>query len=81
MAQGKLFLLTYEERGELGDVLRQRKADGLIVRRANALLLLDKGWQAQIVTDALFLDGETVRSWRRHFIRHGLRFLYLSPIQ
>jgi transposase len=79
MATDKSFSLTDEERKELGQVLRQRKADGLIVRRANALLLLDKGWLAQSVADALFLDGETVRSWRRHFIKHGLRFLYLSP--
>jgi len=79
MLQGKSFSLTNEERKELGDVLRQRKADGLIVRRANALLLLDKGWNAHSVADALFLDSETIRSWRRHFIKHGLRFLYLSP--
>ncbi len=79
MTQGKSFSLTQEERTELEQVLRQRKADGLIVRRANALLLLDKGWQAQAVADALFLDVETIRGWRRHFIKHSLRFLYLSP--
>ena len=59
--------------------MRQRKADGLIVRRANALLLLDKGWKAGQVADALYLDAETIRVWRRHFIKHSLRFLYLSP--
>jgi transposase len=79
MTTGKSFSLTLEERTELEQVLRQRKADGLIVRRANALLLLDKGWQAQAVADALFLDTETIRGWRRHFISHGVRFLYLSP--
>jgi len=79
MERSKTFSLTNEERRELGDVLRQRKADGLIVRRANALLLLDRGWKAQSVADALFLDSETIRAWRRHFIKHGLRFLYLSP--
>ncbi len=79
MIHGKLFSLTGEERAELEQVLRQRKADGLIVRRANALLLLDKGWKAQAVADALYLDAETVRGWRRHFIKHSLRFLYLSP--
>ncbi len=46
MIHGKLFSLTGEERAELEQILRQRKADGLIVRRANALLLLDKGWKA-----------------------------------
>ena len=79
MAQIKSFSLTDEERRGLEQVLRQRKADGLIVRRANALLLLDKGWKAQDVADALYLDAETIRDWRRHFIKHSLRFLYLSP--
>lgn len=64
---------------ELEQVLRQRKTDGLIVRRSNALLLLDKGWQAQAVAEALFLDAETIRTWRRHFLSHGMQFLYLSP--
>jgi transposase len=79
MVTSKLFSLTREERTELEQVLRRRKADGLIIRRANALLLLDKGWQADQVGDVLFLDAETIRGWRRHFIAHGLRFLHLSP--
>ena len=79
MVQSKSFSLTLDERKELKQVLRQRKADGLIVRRANALLLLDKGWKADQVADALYLDGETIRAWRRHFLTHGMRFLYLSP--
>ncbi len=79
MTLGRSFSLSCSERTELGQILRQRRADGLIVRRANALLLLDKGWQAHAVADALFLDAETIRGWRRHFVEHGLRFLYLSP--
>jgi hypothetical protein len=84
MTTGKSFSLTLEERTELEQVLRQRKADGLIVRQTNplptgALLLLDKGWQAQAVADALFLDTETVRGWRGLFISLGIRFFYLSP--
>ena len=79
MAQSKSFLLTHEERTGLKQVLRQRKADGLIVRRANALLLLDDGIGAIEVARVLFLDAETIRAWRRHFLTHGMRFLYLSP--
>ncbi len=79
MTTGKSFSLTHEERTELEQVLRQRKADGLIVRRANALLLLDDGIGAIEVARVLYLDAETVRGWRRHFIKHSLRFLYLSP--
>ena len=79
MAQSKSFLLTLDERKELKQVLCQRKADGLIVRRANALLLLDDGIGAIEVARVLYLDAETIRGWRRHFAKHSLRFLYLSP--
>ena len=58
--------------------MRQRKADGLIVRRANALLLLDDGIGAIEVARVLYLDAETIRDWRRHFLSHGMRFLFLS---
>jgi transposase len=79
MTAGKSFSLTHEERADLERVLRQRKADWLIVRRANALLLLDDGIGAIEVARVLYLDAETIRDWRRHFIKHSLRFLYLSP--
>jgi transposase len=75
----KSFSLTNEERAELERVLRQRRADGLIVRRANALLLLDDDIGAIEVARVLYLDAETIRDWRRHFIGHGMRFLFLSP--
>jgi hypothetical protein len=37
MTTGKSFSLALEERTELEQVLRQRKADGLIVRQTNPL--------------------------------------------
>lgn len=79
MARGKSFSLSDNERRELEQILRQRKADGLIVRRANALLLLDDGIGCIDVARVLYLDAETVRDWRRHFLTHGMRFLSLSP--
>ena len=79
MRDGKSFYLSDSEKAELEYVLRQRKADGLIVRRANALLLLNKGWSAAQVAEALFLDGETIREWRRQFKSTGMDFMFLSP--
>ena len=79
MTDSKSFSLSNKERAALEHVLRQRKADGLIVRRANALLLLDKGWSASQVADALFLDVETIRKWRLEFINTGMDFLFLLP--
>lgn len=69
--------LSSGERNALEGVVRQRKAAGLVVRRANALLLLDDGWEAAGVARALYLDKETVRDWRRQFAGRGLDFLGL----
>ena len=70
--------LTSEERGALRAVLRKRKEAGLTVRRANALLLLDGGWDAERVAEALFLDEETVREWRRAYAADGSASLGLK---
>jgi len=72
------FELSSEQRRELTAILRRHKEDGLVVRRANGLLLLDKGWPAVKVADALFLDTGTVRSWRRSFELDGLSSLCLA---
>jgi hypothetical protein len=34
-------------------------------RRANALVLLDKGWSCQQVAHAFLLDDDTIRGWRK----------------
>jgi hypothetical protein len=38
----------------------------------NALLLLDDGWAAERVAEALFIDAETVRDHRRLYERSGV---------
>ena len=72
------FSLSPEQRRELTVILRRHKEDGLVVRRANGLLLLDKGWPAVRVADALFLDTGTVRSWRRAYETEGISSLDIS---
>jgi len=51
-------------------VLRRLKEAGLTVRRADALLLLDGGWDVER-GEALLLDDETVRRWRRAYVADG----------
>ena len=34
-----------------------------VARRANAVPLLDKGWSRAEVSEALYLDDDTVRAW------------------
>jgi len=41
-------------------------------RRMNALLLLDDGWAAERVAEALFIDAETVREHRRLYQTAGV---------
>ena len=40
-------------------------------RRMNVLLLLDDGWAAERVAEALFIDAETVREHRRRYESEG----------
>ena len=70
--------LTLPERAALLSLVRARKAASLKARRANALLLLDDGLSAPDVARVLYLDEETVRSWKRGFDREGLGSLDLK---
>ena len=52
-------------------VLMRRQMNSAIHRRINALLLLDDGWTAERVAEALFIDAETVREHKRRFVADG----------
>ena len=41
-------------------------------RRANAFVLLDDGWNCQQVAQALLLDDDTIRGWRKFFEQRGI---------
>ena len=55
--------------------MNRRKADGLCVRRANALLALDKGWSAEDVCDFLEIGGTTLRGWLSAYREQGVSFV------
>jgi 2-keto-3-deoxy-galactonokinase len=57
-------VLTPEERACFLAALR-RQGNSAVHRRMNALRLLDDGWTAERVAEALFVDAETVRAQRR----------------
>jgi transposase len=57
-------VLSPEDRGYFLAALR-RHGNSAVHRRMNALLLLDDGWTAERVAEALFIDAETVRAHRR----------------
>ena len=46
-----------------------------MARRANAIVLLDRGWSCERVAAALLLDDDTVRSWHCACQRGGVEEL------
>src|SRR3954451_14842477 len=63
-------VLTPEDRAFFLGMLR-RHGNSAVHRRMNALLLLDDGWTAERVAEALFIDAETVRAHRRLYAAGG----------
>lgn len=72
--------LTESERVELKAVLRLVRGDGLRLRRANILLLIDKGWQFCDIADALFLQAPTVEALFKAYQNQGVDCLDAAPI-
>jgi transposase len=57
--------LSTAERKELLSLVRDGLAEHRVARRANAILLLDDGLSCERVAKVLYLDDDTVRSWRK----------------
>jgi transposase len=64
-------ILPPEDRTRLLELMR-RQTPSPVHRRMNALLLLDDGWTAERVAEALFVDAETVRQHRRLYQTAGI---------
>lgn len=67
--------LSESERQALRAVARSGLSDARLARRANAIVLLDKGWSCTKVAEALLLDDDTVRGWYRLYREGGLEGL------
>lgn len=67
--------LSDSERAELRGVLRRIHGDALVYRRANMLLLLDKGWTYPQIAEAFFLDETTILSVHRAYRADGIQSL------
>lgn len=64
--------LTETERRELRALARDGLSEARAARRANAMILLDKGWSCAEVAEALLIDDDTVRSWHKLYAEQGL---------
>ncbi len=64
-------ILSPEDRAHLLRMMR-RQTPGPVHRRMNTLLLLDGGWAAERVAEALFIDVTTVREHRQLYQTSGV---------
>jgi transposase len=69
--------LSAKERAALKAVIRHPSEIHGVARRANGILLLDKGWSCAEIAEAFYLDDDTVRSWHKHYRAGGLDELRL----
>ena len=67
--------LSPDDRADLICLARDGSAAHRLARRANALVLLDNGWNCEQVSAALFVDDDTVRRWHGLFAEGGLEAL------
>lgn len=63
-------LLTASDRAYFLSLMR-RQLNSAVHRRLNAVLLLDDGWTAERVAEALFIEAETVRDHKRRYVADG----------
>jgi transposase len=64
--------LSTDERRALTGLARDGLAEHRVARRANAIILLDRGWSCERVAAALLLDDDTVRDWYRAYEQGGV---------
>jgi transposase len=64
--------LTAEERQALTELARDGLAEHRLARRANALVLLDRGMSCEEVGRVLLIDDDTIRTWHRLFEKDGV---------
>jgi len=67
--------LSAADRQSLMGIARDGLAEHRVARRANAIVLLDRGWSCERVAAALLLDDDTVRAWHRAYERGGVEGL------
>ena len=67
--------LSATDRQALIGLARDGLAEHRVARRANAIVLLDRGWSCERVAAAFLLDDDTVRDWHRAYEQGGVEGL------
>jgi transposase len=64
-------ILTEEQRSRFLKIAKSTKEPHGIARKANALILLDRGMNAHDISICLLIDEDTVRKWKDLFVKNG----------
>ena len=64
--------LSSEERQDLIELARDGTVEHRLARRANALVLLDRGMSCDEVGRVLLIDDDTIRTWHDLFEKDGV---------
>jgi transposase len=73
--------LSERARQELLKIARDGLEEHRVARRANAILLLDKGWSYADVSEALLLDDSTLRLWHKAYAEGGVDNLIMFDLK
>jgi len=73
--------LSPADRAILVEIAKDGLEEHRISRRANAILLLDKGWSFIQAAEALFIDDSTIRLWLKEFQESGVEGLVLFDLK
>ena len=73
--------LSPADRADLTKIVKDGLEEHRIVRRANAILLLDREWSYAEVAEALFLDDSTIRAWFKEFQEGGIEAIVLFDLK
>ena len=68
----RMGFLSTTERAELTELARNGLVEHRLARRANALVLLDRGMSCAEISSVFLLDDDTVRTWFRLYREDGI---------
>jgi transposase len=72
LSENRYVFSLSEERQDLTELARDGTVEHRLARRANALVLLDRGMSCEDVGRVLLIDDDTIRTWHRLFEEDGV---------
>ena len=73
--------LSVADRADLVAIVRDGLEENRVSRRANALILLDRGMKFEEVAKVLLIDNSTIRIWLKEFQESGVEGLVMFDLK